>query len=278
MQYDGSSFAGFQRQQEVRTIQAELEDALSSIAAEPIVIAAAGRTDRGVHATQQVITFGTSAQRSERAWLMGTNSLLPNAIAIVWVREVPASFHARFSALWRRYLYIYGLRSDHQVFLRDYVTWINEPLDIAQMRCAAQHLLGEHDFSSLQAAKCGSRTAWRYIYHLNVQSVGRCVVIDVAANAFLLHMVRNLAAVLRAVGSGKMNAKDVLSLLVNRNRALAPPTAQAKGLYLTAVGFAEELDLPVSVRIPAALGLGMGTERFCAVQLPPDYYRRAVRT
>ena len=272
VQYDGTLFSGFQRQTGVPTIQAELEAALSSIADEPITITAAGRTDRGVHATQQVVSFSTSVARQGKAWRLGSNSLLPNTIAVEWVCEVPASFSARFAALWRRYFYVYGQRSLQQVFDRNYASWIEESLDVERMNQAAQLFLGEQDFSSIRAAKCTSTTPSRYVYHILVERAGQFVVIDVAANAFLLHMVRNLSAVLRYVGSGKFSIDDVRALLAATNRDTAPPTAAAQGLYLTAVGYENALNLNATALIPSFLGDVQA--RFPDVTLPCDHYRR----
>ncbi|MCY4129088.1 MAG: tRNA pseudouridine(38-40) synthase TruA [Gammaproteobacteria bacterium] len=274
VQYDGTSYSGFQRQAEARTVQEELESALSSIAAEPVSVTAAGRTDRGVHATQQVVSFETSVDRPDRAWIVGVNSLLPETIGINWVRQVNAKFSARYSALWRRYIYVYGHRADYQVFLRDFVSWTNATLDVVRMSEVAELFLGEQDFSCLRAANCTSRTPFRHVYHLDVISAGHFVIIDIAANAFLLHMVRNLAAVLHDVGNNKLNRSDVEKLLESRDRNLSPPTAHASGLYLAAVGYEQEISLDSSIRVPAILG--RVHELFRPVTLPCDYYRRPI--
>lgn len=275
VQYDGTSFNGFQRQLQVPTIQAELERALSQIAAGSIAVRAAGRTDAGVHATQQVVSFSTDAARQDSAWVTGVNSLLPDSVGVCWVREVPDTFDARFSALWRRYLYVYGMRERHQVFVRDYASWVPEHLDVGKMNEAAQKFLGEQDFSSIRAANCGSASPCRYIYRLQVTQLGPYIVIDVAANAFLLHMVRNIAAVLRAVGSGALDAAAVEALLCARNRTRAPSTAVPQGLYLVGVGYDDVFGLESDMRVPALLG--DVSDRFNSIQLPPDYYRRDSR-
>ena len=274
VQYDGTSYHGFQRQADARTVQRELETALSSIAAEPVTIHAAGRTDRGVHATQQIVSFETSAERLERAWVVGVNSLLPSTVGVTWVREVKAEFHARFSALWRRYLYIYGERPAYEVFLRDFVSWTDATLDVARMEGVVDLFLGEQDFTSLRASNCTSRTPFRHIYHLDVMRVGRFVTIDIAANAFLLHMVRNLAALLHDVGIGKLSRDDVKALLNSRDRNLSPPTAPASGLYLASVGYEAEFQIESSIRIPAILG--DVKDQLRSIALPCGYYRRSL--
>ena len=274
VEYDGTSYSGFQRQAKAQTVQAELETALSSIAAEPIAVVAAGRTDRGVHATQQVVSFETSVDRPDRAWVVGVNSLLPNTIGINWVREVNANFSARFSALWRRYIYVFGRNPAYQVFLHDFVNWTDSLLDVESMEQVADLFLGEQDFSCLRAANCTSRTPLRHVYHLAVIKSARFVIIDVAANAFLLHMVRNLAAVLHDVGVKKLTRSDVMALIDSRDRNLGPPTAHASGLYLVAVGYEPEYEINSSIRLPAVLGEIQ--DRFSPVTLPCDYYRRTV--
>ncbi len=273
VEYDGTSYSGYQRQADAQTVQAELEKALSSIAAEPITVVAAGRTDRGVHATQQVVSFETSVERPDRAWVVGVNSLLPSTIAVNWVREANAKFSARFSALWRRYIYIYGHRSNFQVFRRNFVSWTDSILDVDLMEQVVDLFLGEQDFSCLRAADCTSRTPFRHVYHLDVIKIGGFVIIDIAANAFLLHMVRNLAAVLHDVGINKLNRSDVMALIDARDRNLSPPTARATGLYLSAVGYEPEFNIDSSIRVPAVLGEIQ--DRFHSVTLPCDYYRRS---
>lgn len=274
VEYDGTSYRGFQRQADARTVQEELETSLSSIAAEPVTIKAAGRTDRGVHATQQVVSFKTSVDRPDRAWVGGVNSLLPNTIGINWVQEVNEKFSARYSALWRRYIYVYGQRTGYQVFLRDFVSWTDSTLDVDRMTQVADLFLGEQDFTSLRAANCTSRTPYRHVYHLNVIRTGHFVIIDIAANSFLLHMVRNLAAVLREVGNHKLNRSDVEALLKSRDRNLSPPTAPPSGLYLSAVGYEEEFEIDSAIRVPGVLG--DIHEQFAPVTLPCNYYRRPI--
>lgn len=275
IEYDGTSYSGFQRQANARTVQTELENALSSIAAEPIAVTAAGRTDRGVHATQQVVSFTSSAIRPNRAWVVGVNSLLSATIRVNWVQEVDAKFSARHSALWRRYIYVFAQRKNYQVFIRDYVSWTHSTLNVDRMSQVADLFLGEQDFSSLRAANCTSHTPFRHVYLLDVVRAGHFVIIDIVANAFLLHMVRNLAAVLHDVGKNRLNRSDVEALLASRDRNLGPPTAHASGLYLTAVGYEQEFGIDSAIRVPAILGDAHGL--FKPVTLPCDYYRRPAK-
>lgn len=272
VQYDGSDYNGFQRQPAVPTIQSELEKTLSQIAAEDVSVTAAGRTDARVHATGQVVSFATQAQRPPTAWLKGGNSLLPPSIRINWVQETNAEFNARFAAQWRRYLYVFGLQDRAQVFERDMVTHLNENLDSDKMNAAAQYFLGEQDFSSIRASNCSSSTPFRYIYHLKITQIRHFVVIEVAANAFLLHMVRNLAAVLRAVGNNSLPLTEVKKLLNAKNRELAPPTAAPQGLYLVAVGYPAEYKIPTGLRVPSFLGVG--EDSFSEIRLPCDHFQR----
>lgn len=245
IEYDGSLYSGWQRQPEVLSIQACLERALSTVAAEPVVVHCAGRTDAGVHATGQVIHFDTCARRPDSAWTLGVNANLPTDIAVRWVMWVPDDFHARFSAIARRYRYIiYNHRLRPAILVRGLTHYYHQ-LDTSAMARAGQCLLGENDFTSFRALQCQSRTPWRNVHHLHVTRHGQYVVVDIKASAFIHHMVRNIVGSLLEVGCGSQPESWIAKLLSCRDRTQAGATAQAEGLYLVAVEYLPRFALPV---------------------------------
>ncbi len=237
VEYDGMEFNGFQRQSHAPSVQAALEAGISKVADEPTRIVGAGRTDAGVHATQQVVSFQTSAERPAEAWRRGVSSLTPRAIGVLWAQVQEAPFHARFDATWRRYVYVWSDAERTPVILRGHVAWARAPLAVEPMHQAAQCLVGEHDFSAFRAAACQSRSPRRRVTRIEVQRAGGYVAIDVTANAFLLHMVRNIAGALRGVGTGALSPEGFTALFEGGDRAVAPPTAPPQGLYLVGVGY-----------------------------------------
>ena len=245
VEYDGGAFHGFQRQKHAASVQETLERAISRVADEPLRIVAAGRTDAGVHATQQVVSFDTNAERSERSWRRGVSSQTPETVEVVWAKLLPQRFHARFDATSRRYVYVFSDAERRPAIHRGLVSWWRGgTLDAEAMHRAAQCLVGEHDFSAFRAAACQSRTPRRNITAIDVARVNGYVAIDITANAFLLHMVRNIAAALAFVGAGALASKGLRELLERRDRTLAPPTAAPQGLYLVGVEY-PQLTLPV---------------------------------
>lgn len=244
VEYDGSRFHGWQWQSDHPSVQQALEGALGRIAAAPVRVAASGRTDAGVHATGQVVSFISAASRPDKAWLRGTNSLLPAGVAVRWVARVDESFHARFSATGRRYLYVIQEQPQRPGLADRYVTWSRQRLDDDAMHRAAQSLVGEHDFSSFRGGGCQARTPVRCIQQILVRRFESLVVIDVTANAFLLHMVRNIAGVLLDVGVARQRVEWVADVLACRDRTLASVTAPPGGLYLVDVRFGELLHPP----------------------------------
>lgn len=244
IEYDGSHYFGWQRQREVNSVQAELERALSKIADHPVELQCAGRTDAGVNATGQVIHFDTVAQRKPAAWTLGMNANLPRDIAVRWCHEVPEDFHARFSATARRYRYIIYNHNLRPAILGAGVSHYHGELDVAAMHAAGQCLIGEHDFTSFRAVGCQSRTPWRNITHLAVFRCGPYVILDIRANAFLHHMVRNITGTLLEVGRATQPVAWVADVLAATNRDVAGPTAKAEGLYLVDVTYPEQYGLP----------------------------------
>lgn len=244
IEYDGSRYYGWQRQQEVASVQGHLEQALTQVANEPISVSCAGRTDAGVHATGQVVHFETQAMRKEVAWTMGVNANLPSDIAVRWVTEVNSEFHARFSATARRYRYVIYNHRFRPAILSHGVTHFHLPLDEARMHRAGQSLLGENDFTSFRAVQCQSRTPWRNVKHLKVTRQGNYVVVDIKANAFVHHMVRNIVGSLLEIGCGNQNENWMAELLAAKDRKLAAATGKAEGLYLVSVDYPDHFNLP----------------------------------
>jgi len=244
IEYDGSAYYGWQRQPEAASVQACLEKALSRVADAPISVFCAGRTDKGVSATGQVVHFETPVLRREAAWTMGVNTHLPKNISVRWMSEVAEDFHARFSATARRYRYIIYNHRFRAAILQSGITHVHLPLDVDKMQRAGQALLGENDFTSFRASQCQSRTPWRYMIHLNVSRHGNYVVVDVKANAFVHHMVRNIVGSLIEVGSGAQSENWMAELLAAKDRNLAAATAKAEGLYLVSVDYPEKFGLP----------------------------------
>ncbi len=244
IEYDGSSFHGWQRQPFGATIQDELEAAVSKIAGEKVEVHAAGRTDRGVHATAQIAHFDTGAIRPLQAWVRGVNSHLPDGIGVTWAREVDGRFHARYSANWRRYTYLLLNHPVRPALMSTKVGWCHHPLDVEAMREAAGHLLGEHDFSAFRASECQANTPFREMQQIGIEKSGDYVVFEIRANAFLHHMVRNIVGSLLHVGRGKCDPAWMKWLLDAKDRTLAAPTFSPCGLYLSEVGYDEEWGIP----------------------------------
>ncbi len=256
LEYNGARFHGFQAQQEgVPSVQRALEEALSRVANHPVTVVCAGRTDTGVHATHQVVHFDTPSVRSSRGWVLGANTFLCDDLSVHAVRQVPEDFHARYSATARRYRYVIYNSPVRPALFREQITWNHRPLDEALMHEAAQCLIGEHDFSSFRAAGCQSNSPFRNVHRVTVSRRGRIVIVDIQANAFVHHMVRNIAGVLMAVGSGKRPAHWVQDLLECRDRRLGGATAPACGLYFVDVTYGERFSMPASTLGPALLDL-----------------------
>lgn len=250
IEYDGSPFYGWQRLSHGPTVQGHVEQALSCVAAEEVSVVCAGRTDSGVHGIGQVIHFETTATRPLRGWLFGTNAHLPDGVAMRWIQPVADDFHARFSARARRYRYIILHRQARPALLHKRVYWQHGELDAALMHQAAQALLGEQDFSSFRAAGCQARHANREMLEITVSQVGDFIYLDLVANAFLHHMVRNIAGSLLMVGAGERPVEWIGELLALRDRTQAGITAPASGLYFVHVDYPEKFGLPTAYTLP----------------------------
>lgn len=251
--YDGSSFSGFQKQSHSRAIQGELERALSYVADEEVGLVCAGRTDAGVHASKQVIHFDSAARRNSRNWIKGVNSQLPREIRLLWVDQVPAQFHARFSALDRTYRYVIVCSETRPAILHEGVCWLRRNVDLTSMNQACTHLLGEQDFTAFRAANCQSKSCFRNVTHAQFYQSGNFVVFEITANAFLLHMVRNIVGSLLSVGGGARTPSWIAELLAQKDRTRAAPTAPPEGLYLVDVKYPAHFGIPRLARGPLFL-------------------------
>lgn len=249
IEYLGTAYCGWQAQAGQRTVQQQVEAALSAVADEPVAVVCAGRTDTGVHALGQVVHFDTAAARAPRAWVLGANTRLPQDISLLWAQEVPSHFHARYSALSRSYRYVIVNRGQRPALAAGRVAWVHRPLDVASMRAAAAHLLGEHDFSAFRSADCQSKTPMRRITAIAVERSGERITIDVTANAFLHHMVRNLVGSLLPIGRGERPVSWLAELLDGRDRTVAGPTALPQGLLFIGPLYPRECGLPAEVTL-----------------------------
>lgn len=262
LEYDGSKFYGWQSQQAgLRCVETLVAKAVSQVANHPVELVCAGRTDAGVHASHQVVHFDTSAVRSERSWVLGINTALPADVSLQWVTQAPATFHARFSAVSRRYRYIIYNRPVRTAHLAKRVTWHYHRLDADLMHQAAQLLLGEQDFSAFRASGCQSRTPNRNIHFIQVARFGDYVVVDVQANAFLHHMVRNITGSLMRVGQGEAPVEWIAEVLAGRDRRLGGVTAPPDGLYLVDVNYPDAGFLPANTPGPHVFGMLLSPEK-----------------
>ena len=244
VEYIGANYHGWQKQDNLSTVELQVEMALSKVADAPVKILCAGRTDVGVNALGQVVHFDTLASRSDKSWVMGANTYLPKDIRVQWAQEVSESFHARFSAVARKYRYLIYNKPVHSAILHDRITSYYHQLDENQMQEGANYLLGEHDFSSFRGSGCQSNSPNRYVEFIKVERKGLILSIDIKANAFLLHMVRNIVGVLMEIGEGKKPPIWAKQVLEAKNRSFGAITAKPEGLYLMSVYYPEEYFLP----------------------------------
>ncbi|MCP5151538.1 MAG: tRNA pseudouridine(38-40) synthase TruA [Ectothiorhodospiraceae bacterium] len=244
VEYDGAGFLGWERQREGRTVQETLEEALAVIAGGPVRTICAGRTDTAVHALDQVVHLDCAAERPDSAWLRGVNARLPGDVAVRWVARPGDAFHARFSATRRHYRYLIHNVPERSALLRGRYAWYFRPLDVEAMAHAAAVLEGEHDFSSFRGSGCQARHPRRRLHWIRLARHGDVVTLDVCANAFLKHMVRNIVGSLLEVGWGRREPSWVGRVLAARDRRVAGPTALPQGLYLARIEYPRHFGLP----------------------------------
>ncbi|MGA2188888.1 MAG: tRNA pseudouridine(38-40) synthase TruA [Steroidobacteraceae bacterium] len=244
VEYDGTDFAGWQSQAHAASVQDAVEQAVGFVAAHRVAAICAGRTDSGVHAAGQVLHFDTTAVRSARAWVLGTNTKLPPSIAMQWAGEVTGGFHARHTAQCRIYRYYIVNRSARPALRHHHAAWIHRPLDAGAMHHAAQALIGEHDFSAFRSIECQSPTPVRRVQRIQVERMGDTVRLEIAANAYLHHMVRNIVGTLLDVQCRADPAGAMAGILAGGDRRAAGMTAPAAGLYLWRVEYPDAYGIP----------------------------------
>lgn len=257
IEFLGTHYHGWQRQREVLGVQQALETAISTVANETVEVVAAGRTDASVHASNMIAHFVTHAYRLPHNWLRGVNSLLPSDIALRWVQPMPDDFHARFSAMARRYRYITLNQPQRPAILNHQVTHVYEPLDLAAMQLAAADIVGTHNFTSFRAAACQSNQPVRNVSHAKLFQHGQFIVFDIQADGFLHHMVRNLMGTLYAIGRHDLSPASFKQILAAEDRTIAPPTASGDGLYFINAYYPEHFQqqLPAAPLTPIWLNL-----------------------
>ncbi len=250
IEYSGTNYCGWQQQKHCVSVQQHLQEAIGFVANHPIQLICAGRTDAGVHAIEQIAHFESDAKRDSRAWVLGSNCRLPKDIRVKWIAPVQPDFHARFSAIARSYRYIIFNSDVPSAIFSNCCTWDYRHLDHLLMQECAQVLLGEHDFSSFRAVGCQAKSASRNIHSIQISRRGKLIYLDIKANAFLYHMVRNIAGSLMAVGRGDQSRCWFSELLAAKDRNQAGITAPAAGLYLLRAFYPEPFNLPCRAQNP----------------------------
>lgn len=240
--YIGTNYIGYQSQNKGNSIQEEVSLAIAKVADHPVSIMCAGRTDKGVHALLQVIHFDSDANRENHQWIRGINASLPKDISALWIKPVEETFHARFSATSRGYVYL--LNTQKQDLMMSNYAWEVGDLDIDLMKEAASHLLGERDFYAFQSRFCQAKHSFRCVQEVKIERVGKMIYFHIKANAFLHHMVRKIVATMVKVGEGKLALGDFIRILEEKDRASVPGQAPAKGLFLKQVVYSDTWDIP----------------------------------
>ena len=248
IEYCGIRFSGWQRQKHAPSVQEHVEKALSSVADRDVVVICAGRTDAGVHALHQVVHFESEVQRECHSWVYGSNAKLVSDISLLWAKPVNDEFHARYSATGRHYRYIIMNRTTRPGISDGFTAWEHRKLDVDLMSAASKFLIGEHDFTSFRGRGCQSRSSIREVRRLEICRKGEYILIDIHANAFLLHMVRNIVGVLTMVGSGEQDPAWAGEVLLARSREKGGVTAPASGLYLMGIQYPDIFEIPKSPR------------------------------
>ena len=248
VQYDGTPWNGYQKQTARNTVQDQLEIALEKFACVKLATTCAGRTDRGVHATEQVVHFDTGLTRAPQSWVRGTNAFLPDSIVVRWAHELPViegdEFHARFAARSRTYHYVLYNHAVPSSLLHGRAGWTFRPLDVARMKEAANHLLGTHDFTAFRSSECQAKSPVKQMHEIRIERRGDLIVFTLRASAFLHHMVRNIVGSLIFVGTGRNEPAWMASVLAGQDRNLAAPTFMPDGLYLAKIEYDDKWGLP----------------------------------
>lgn len=254
--YNGQAYSGWQSQLSGQTVQDQLEAALSRFAVHPVNTLCAGRTDAGVHGLMQVVHFDTPLDRPAASWVRGTNAFLPKDIAVQWARIVPPTFHARASAVARRYAYVLLQSPVRPSVDAGRVGWVYRPLDLEAMQQAAALLTGEHDFTSFRASACQAKSPIKTLQPIRITRRGDEIPLDEGgwqpcywrfefeANAFLHHMIRNIMGCLVAVGQGAQTPHWMAQVLAARSRDAAAPTFSPDGLYFLGPVYEAHWGLP----------------------------------
>ncbi len=248
VEYDGTSWRGWQTQPDGHTVQDRLEAALKAFSQRNIATTCAGRTDAGVHAMEQVVHFDTALDRPLFSWVRGVNAHMPRSIAVRWAAEVLPDgdelFHARHSARARTYHYVIHNHAVRSPLLQGRAGWVFRPLEVERMRAASCYLLGEHDFSAFRAAECQAKSPVKTMHGIGIERRGDLLVFSLRANAFLHHMVRNIVGSLILTGTGMREPEWMNEILQGKDRRLAAPTFMPDGLYLARIDYDAKWNLP----------------------------------
>ena len=256
IEYVGTSYVGWQIQKNGNSIQKTIQLALSKVLGKKIILYGSGRTDAGVHATGQIFDFSSKDNREIIQWLKGLNSLLPNDISVSSIQKVPDEFHSRFDAINRTYSYIIYTGKTQPIFLRDYVYWEKNEIDLKIMKAEAAHLIGTHNFNSFRGSKCTAKNPVRTIHSIDIEIKDHFIIISMCANAYLYNMVRIIIGTLLDMSKG--SGKDMKTILNAQDRKIAGKTAQAQGLFFTGAQY-KKINLPLQKDVANPLSFLIGS-------------------